>query len=82
MIECAECEQVVYAGHAPNCSRRCHAIDDVDGITQCDKRSNHGGPHGVYGPDDDDGIVRTWPASIDDVDADGVPIYVGSEPCS
>jgi hypothetical protein len=58
-VECAECEQVVYAGHAPECSRRCQ--EGRGTAAQCERRAGHDGLHELY-CEDGCHVVSRWPA--------------------
>lgn len=62
-VECAECEQVVYAGHAPSCSRRCQVFSSESGL-QCDRGVRHPDDHQRFN-DEGDEVVESWAVRVD-----------------
>lgn len=57
-FECVECEMVVYAGHAPSCSRRCQVFSPESGL-QCDRGVRHPDDHHRWDEDGEE-VVESW----------------------
>lgn len=56
-VECAECEQVVYAGHAPSCSRRCQS--GAGSAAHCERAAGHPDRHQLF-CEDSCCVVAEW----------------------
>lgn len=64
-VECGECEWVVYAGHAPTCSRRCQVVSPAHG-KQCDRSAGHPDLHELY-DEDGDHVIAQWSDTVETV---------------